>query len=125
MDQKKERRKYPRIKCMIPVTLMSMNSQVLLTIENFSENGLMGYGEHPIEEGTKFCVEIALGHKQEHQLFRITGILLRCKEVEKEGKRVYNIAVLFLNMTQDERQKLIDFIQKENEYHGRKNPDPD
>lgn len=112
-----ERRRAPRLRIKLPVSLRMPGSDVARLGEtlDISRNGAYFGSEYFMGEGTRLPVTLELPADEAYPACKIhpDGIVVRCQpEVEDPGVREYEVAVFFMDLDEDDQSLLDAFLER-------------
>jgi len=124
MTERKERRRYPRIKDKdISIQLMGEGFDVITQSLDVSANGIYCKIKKPIPLMTRLQIVLALPNKSKSArptILTIEGIVVREHPVKREGHiEHYDVAIFFNSLMPQERETLVNYISKKQQEPGK------
>ena len=117
MEQKSERRKYPRVKDQdVAIKLSGEGFTTVSQSLDISASGVCCKVDRHLPVMTKVEVVLVVPSKSRsssHTTLDIEGVVVREQPVKKGGKiQQYDVAIFFTSLTPKERDLLINYIEK-------------
>ncbi|MCM8766019.1 MAG: PilZ domain-containing protein [Candidatus Omnitrophica bacterium] len=118
MDERRyrERRKYPRVEKKLPIKAFGETFDFYTETMNIGAGGVLCYLEEPIPIATKLKITLILPSKKERKDIKIDceGAVVRIQEnLNATGKERYYIAIMFTEISPQDREKIIQFVNEQ------------
>ncbi len=109
-----ERRQHPRIGKILPIKLSVSEFDILTETHNISASGAYLSLTRPLELMTKLKIILLIPLKKSKskviEKINCTGIVVRCKLIDKEARQPYRAAMYFNDLTERDRKILRSYI---------------
>ncbi|MBD3264664.1 MAG: hypothetical protein GF375_06150 [Candidatus Omnitrophica bacterium] len=118
----KERRKYTRLKKVLPIKLSDEDFDILTETTNISAQGAYCPVNRPLEIMTRVGLVILLtlpkknGTKKEVKTINCNGIVVRNEFLDENEKYPYRIAIYFNDITSHDRKLLDTYVKSHLNY---------
>ena len=114
-----ERRKYPRIKRVLPLSLEGDRFFLVTETKNVSLSGAYCQVAQPIRESTKLGVTLLIpgekGKKGDLHEIRCKGVVVRAEKIFRKGggdvPETFFIAIYFTDVKKNDKDKLLRYIR--------------
>jgi c-di-GMP-binding flagellar brake protein YcgR len=112
----KERRKYPRIKGVIPLKLSDSKFDIVTETKNISGNGVYCSIDKPIQPMTKLSMVIFVPfEKNRNKIVKkisCHGVVVRNEYVKDNGKHAYHVGIYFNEIKERDRKIILSYITR-------------
>lgn len=107
-DSIREKRKHPRFYLNLPIDFRVMNAPHVrgAMIVNASETGLLIQSANGVPAGTKLNVAVLFSRGFELENFEVVAEVVWAKTYSHEGKQRYELGLKFIEISEEDRQKL-------------------
>ncbi|MEI8350581.1 MAG: PilZ domain-containing protein [Candidatus Omnitrophota bacterium] len=109
-----EKRKYPRIKGVLPLKLFVSECDVITETRNVSGNGAYCAVDRPLEPMTKLSMVLLVPSKKGRikAVKKITckGVVVRSEHVKDNGHHSYCVGIYFSEIKESDRKTLLSYI---------------
>lgn len=118
----RDRRRHERVTLATPVTLAAPTGALPAALCNLSVAGLRCTTARPLDEMTRLQITLDLPPLPNESLvgvrLEISGAVVRCTPLRHgTGKRRFDVAIYFLDLTDAARVTLADFVKRRLELH--------
>jgi len=113
MENRMERRKYPRIAKNLPIKAFGESFDFFTETMNISSGGVLCYLEKPIPVATRLRLALILPSADSTKEFKIDceGIVIRVQEnLNVTGKERFYIAIMFSKISPADKEKIAQFV---------------
>ncbi|MCM8778778.1 MAG: PilZ domain-containing protein [Candidatus Omnitrophica bacterium] len=110
-----ERRKYPRIDKNLPIKAFGETFDFYTETMNIGAGGVLCYLDRPIPIATKLKITLVLPSREKKEIrIDCEGVVVRIQEnLNVKGKERYYIAIMFTEITPEDREKIIHFVNEQ------------
>lgn len=110
-----EKRKYPRLKDCLSITLSDSQWDIATETTNISASGAYCAIDKPMELMTKLSITLFVPYenKQERKFKKITcgGVVVRNEQVKYNGQYPYRVGIYFNEIKKIDRKLLLSYIE--------------
>ncbi len=107
-DSVREKRRHPRFQLNLPIEFRVMNAPHVrgAMIVNASETGLLIQSPNGVPAGTRLNIAVLFSKGFELANFEVLAEVVWTKPYLHEGKQTYELGLKFIQMLEEDRQKL-------------------
>lgn len=105
-----ERRRQPRAKADLPITIDSMQGRVKARVRDLSATGICFFLNEPVPEMTAVKIDLELPINGKPSKISGDGAVVRCQRIAT-GIEHYEIAVFFTHLREDGKKIIDSYVQ--------------